>query len=308
MIGDEDSVEKGKSEDFKLASLSKNQIFTNINEDKIIKKRSLNQKKESKLDDINQQNLETKNDKFKKDGIILKSVVERWESEKGKGLDYFPFLFQIVIAYQEQKNKISKSKSLPNPRELDRIIFEIEKSCNLLISNLEIIHGMAFDNRDPFAKNKNEHIAWIDVFIHNSIARKELHNDNSLQIASSTNLSGTALDSFLKTGEFCTKLKNLEVTAKLIREKKLNKRLLARKTGAPKDPALPALVLMAIPAWEGLSKRTASISSRNIASGDFDPPFVQFIQQLVTLGGGPKPTRKQVASAMPKIRPQLQEK
>ena len=67
MIGDEDSVEKGKSEDFKLASLSKNQIFTNINEDKIIKKRSLNQKKESKIDDINQQNLETKNDKFKKD-------------------------------------------------------------------------------------------------------------------------------------------------------------------------------------------------------------------------------------------------
>lgn len=237
----------------------------------------------------------------------INSIIEKF-SCKNKDDRYIFIIIKMILVYSERRSNISKFANLPNPKEIDRMLLELEKSCKKIWHNLETIHNSAFSDSDPLTEKKNKHIAWIDRFLRNSIASDVLYDENVFKSLENIDFSQTARDSFKKSRNFCEKLKNLEAAARHIREQKLNKILLARKTGAPKDPALNALVYMAIPAWTGLSGRTASISSRNIPTGDSDPPFVQFIQQLVTLGGGPKPTRKQVASAMPKAQPQLQEK
>ncbi|MCZ8182894.1 MAG: hypothetical protein O9322_07980 [Beijerinckiaceae bacterium] len=238
----------------------------------------------------------------------IKSVIEKWSCNEKEKYNHIFVIMKIIWAYSERRNKITEFASLPNPQEINRMILEIENSCKKIVYGLEKLHNSAFSSSDPLEVEKNKHIAWVDRFLRNSIASDFLYDDEFLKASGNVDFAQTARVSFKKSQIFCQKLKNLEATSRYIREQKLNKNLLARKTGAPKDPALTALVFMAIPAWTGLSGRAASISPRNIPAGDSDPPFVQFIQQLVTLGGGPKPTRKQVASAMPKIRPQLQEK
>lgn len=163
-------------------------------------------------------------------------------------------------------------------------------------------------DKDPLSPYKSAHIGWINLFIQNAITKGSQREIEVLEIITSMNIGEIILENAEETATFIDRLSSLAIAAKHVRCKKLDKKLLARKTGAREDPALAVLVDYAAAAWESLSKRKPSVSSRNIPAGDADPPFVQFVQQLVQLGGGAPPTRKQVASAMPKAQPQLQKK
>jgi hypothetical protein len=80
--------------------------------------------------------------------------------------------------------------------------------------------------------------------------------------------------------------------------------LLKRKKGQG-DPGLHNLVWRCAEIWESMTGRKASPHKVHTVDGD-DSDFVKFLQCLVRLADGPKPSRKQIEISFKKAAPRSQ--
>ena len=101
--------------------------------------------------------------------------------------------------------------------------------------------------------------------------------------------------------DFQLRLVDIEVAAREAMNR-VDKTLLSRKVGTSQTPGLHNLVFRASEIWTRMTGRAASANKVHSRGGQ-EPKFVQFVQDLVGIAGGPKPSRRKVEITLANLAP-----
>jgi hypothetical protein len=147
---------------------------------------------------------------------------------------------------------------------------------------------------DPAAPLRQPHLAYLDQFISQAAAGYAAAdvNEDSQRMArvffGKQSLIGQLIDIEVAAGEAA---------------KRVDPVLLKRKKGQA-DPGLYNLVWRSAEVWRSMTGRKASPHKVHTVDDD-DPDFVKFVQGLVRVAGGPKPSRKQIEISLKNAAPPM---
>jgi hypothetical protein len=162
---------------------------------------------------------------------------------------------------------------------------DIRRLAKELGSSLATFQSYSQGLGDPTAPLEKPHLRYLDQLISQAIAGEpgaEVNKDANYM-----------LWVFSEKMSFFKRLSCIEAVAGEIAKRLVDRDLLKRKKGQA-DPALYNLVRRGAKIWSSLTGRVPSANRVHRRDSGEEPDFVLFIQDLVRLAGGERPSRKAV--------------
>lgn len=172
------------------------------------------------------------------------------------------------------------------PKEIQKLIKEIQRDAHDLRSALTQLHALAFRLHEHSAPLLRPHLSWLDEFISQAVGGRisnEVTDDHIVTV-------------FMEKMTFVKRLVEVEQAAK-IAAKRVNVDLLKRKRGQL-NPALPNFVWRCAQIWKSMTGRQPSARRVEKRSKSDDPDFVILVKALTKIGNSAEPSRKAIETAL----------
>jgi hypothetical protein len=206
---------------------------------------------------------------------------------------HWPLAAFALGQYQYERGEHRRHRNQPNPEEVIDLLNDISRSAKELARDLGRLGEYSNYVSDATAPLRIPHLAYLDQFISQAAAG---------EVAAEVNQNAPH-HAFLGKLSFMKRLIEVQAAAAEA-AKRVDKKLLKRGRGQA-DPGLHNLVRRCVEIWQGMTGRKASAQKLHSVDGD-DPGFVKFVQGLVRLVEGPKPTRKQIEVSLKNAAPPMQ--
>jgi hypothetical protein len=205
---------------------------------------------------------------------------------------HWPWVAFALDQYRFERNQLQGRGATLNPSDVVELLNDIRRSAKKLAKSLGRLQEYSYSVGDPAAPLKQPHLAYLDQFISQAAAG---------HFAAEVNESGEHMAHvFFGKQSFLKRLIEVEVAAGEA-AKRADESLLKRKKGQA-DPGLYNLVWRCAEIWRSMTGRKASAQKVHTADAedpdDEDPDFVKFVQCLVHLASGPRPSRKQIETSL----------
>jgi hypothetical protein len=168
------------------------------------------------------------------------------------------------------------------------LLGQVETAAHNLISALATLQNLSFRLHEHSAPSRRGHLLWLNQFISQALS------DNV-----SNEVTGDFVTANFKKLEFIKRLAQVEAAANRAIDR-LDKNLLERKRGQP-NPALPNFVWRSGIIWTSMTGRKPSTRRVERLDSD-DPKFVIFVKELAKIGNSIEPSRKEIETALRKLR------
>jgi hypothetical protein len=196
---------------------------------------------------------------------------------------HWPWVALALGQYRLEREELQRAGAKLNSAEVVELLNNIRRSAKELANGLGRLQEYSNSVADPAAPLRQPHLAYLDEFISQAAAG---------HLAAQVSEDGEQMlrvhfgkQSFLK------RLIDVEVaTGEAM--KRVHADLLKRRKGQA-DPGLYNLVWRGAEIWSSLTGRTPSPNKVHRRYGG-EPDFVAFIQGIVSLAGGPRPSRKNI--------------
>jgi hypothetical protein len=197
----------------------------------------------------------------------IRPVLLQDRSDENSALKHWPWAAFAINQFDFETKERKKYLREPTPKEIEKLLSEIEGSARKLQSGLYSLHELSFRLGDPTSPLRRAHIAWIDAFISQEAAGLASNdvNTNGLHLLS---VHESKLELLKRLGE-------VEKTAKVAREQHLDRKLLDRERTVD-SPALLNFILLCSKIWTSLTGLKASPHRIEHEDRD-DPKFVIFV-------------------------------
>src|SRR5215831_331719 len=214
----------------------------------------------------------------------VEPTLRRFQKDREIAKRHWPWVAFALSQYRFERNQLQRRGATLNPTEVVELLNDIRRSAKKLASSLGRLQEYSYSVGDPAAPFRKPHLAYLDQFISQAAAG---------HIAAEVNKSGEHMAHvFFGKQSFLKQLIEVEVAAGEA-AKRADKSLLKRKKGQA-DPALYNLVWRGAEIWSSLTRRVPSPNRVHRRDSGGEPDFVLFIQDLVRLVGGERPSRKVV--------------
>jgi hypothetical protein len=214
----------------------------------------------------------------------VEPTLRRFQKDQNFAKRHWPWVAFALSQYRFERNQLQRRGATLNPSEVVELLNDIRRSAKKLASSLGRLQEASYSVGDPAARSRKPHLAYLHQFISQAAAG---------HIAAEVNKSGEHMARvFFCQQSFLNRLIEVEVAAGEA-AKRADKSLLKRKKGQA-DPALYNLVWRGAEIWSSLTGRVPSANRVNRGVSGEEPDFVLFIQDLVRLAGGERPSRKVV--------------
>ncbi len=213
---------------------------------------------------------------------MFERTIDRWTADPVHRIRHWPVMAYAASQYAFRQREFNKYGAEPSPAQVRELLDEIRKSARRLSSALARFQAMSARLSDGTAPLAGPHLSWLDEIIAQAMTG---------QLAPEVNEERLAVIHEARI-DFLRRLVDVEVAARDVRER-LDPKLL-RRARTSENRALRTLVAMAKPIWQSLTGRKPSV---NKVAGGRQSDFVNFVQALAKVAGGPEPTFKQVQTA-----------
>jgi hypothetical protein len=196
---------------------------------------------------------------------------------------HWPWVAFALSRYHFELKERQQNSVRLTPDEVIGLMNDIRRSAKELASGLARLQSYSEALGDPTASLEKPHLRYLDQLISQAAAG---------HLAAEVNQDGQhMLRVFLGKESLVHRLIDIEVAAGEAM-KRVRTDLLKRRKGQA-DPGLYNLVWRGAEIWSSLTGRTPSPNKVHRRSGG-EPDFVAFIQGIVSLAGGPRPSRKNI--------------
>jgi hypothetical protein len=196
---------------------------------------------------------------------------------------HWPWIALALSQYRLERNRLQRHGTKLHPGEVVELLNDIRRSAKELANGLARLQEYSYSVADPTAPGRQPHLAYLDEFISQAAVG---------HLASEVNQDPQHMARvFFGKQSLMQRLIDIEVAAGEAR-KRADAGLLKRKRGKA-DPSLHNFVWQSAKIWGSMTGRKASPHKVHAVDRD-DSDFVKFVQSLVRLAGGPKPSRKQI--------------
>jgi len=214
----------------------------------------------------------------------VEPMLRRFQKDRDTGKRHWPWVAFALDQYRFERKERQQNGVRLNPGEVISLMNDIERSAKELVSGLARLQTYSQAPGDPTAPLEKPHLRYLDQLISQAAAgalAAEVNKDPIHLLRVSREKM-----SFLK------RLVGIQAVAAEAATRLVDKGLLKRKKGQA-DPALHNLVGRGAKIWSSLTGRVPSPNKVHRDSSE-EPDFVLFIQDLVRLAGGERPSRKVV--------------
>ena len=223
----------------------------------------------------------------------VEPTLRRFQKDRNIAKRHWPWVAFSLSQYRfEQKERQQNGVRL-DPKEVISLLNDFRRSAKELVSGLVRFQTYSQALGDPTAPFEKPHLRYLDQIISQAAAgdlAAEVNKDpiHMLWVSSEKML-------LLK------RLVGIQAVAGEAATRLVDKDLLKRKKGQA-DPALHNLVRRGAEIWSSLTGRVPSPNRVHRRDSGEEPDFVLFIQDLVRLAGGERPSRKVVEISLRKPR------
>jgi hypothetical protein len=213
----------------------------------------------------------------------VEPTLRRFQKDRDIARKHWPWVACALAQYRFERKERQQNSVRLNPGEVISLMDDIRRPAKELMSNLARLQSYSQALGDPTAPLEKPHLRYLNQLISQAAAghpAAEVNEDPTYM-----------LWVFSEKMLFLERLGGIEAVAGEA-AKRVDRDLLKRKKGQA-DPALHNLVRRGAEIWSGLTGRVPS-PNRVHRRDSGEPDFVLFIQALVRLAGGERPSRKVV--------------
>jgi hypothetical protein len=213
----------------------------------------------------------------------VEPTLRNFQNDRDIAKRHWPWVAFALSQYRFERKELQRHGAELSPSEIAEVLSEIRRSAKELANALGRLQKYSCSVADPAAPLRQPHLAYLDQFISQAAAG---------YLAAEVNQDGQhMLRVFLGKESLVHRLIEIEWAAGEAM-KRVRTDLLKRRKGQA-DPGLYNLVWRGAEIWSSLTGRTPSPNKVHRRSGG-EPDFVAFIQGIVSLAGGPRPSRKNI--------------
>ena len=215
----------------------------------------------------------------------VEPTLRRFQKDRDIAKRHWPWVAFALSQYRfELKERLQNSDRLTPGEVISHINDNIRRPAKELASGLARLQSYSEALGDPTAPLEKSHLQYLDQLISQATAgdpAAEVNEDPTYRVWV-----------FSEKMSFFKRLSGIEAVAGEA-AKRVDRDLLKRKKGQA-DPALHNLVRRGAEIWSSLTGRRPSPNRVHRRDSGEEPDFVLFIQDLVLLAGGERPSRKAV--------------
>jgi hypothetical protein len=211
-------------------------------------------------------------------------VLTKYQRDAALAWRYWPWAAFAISQFRFEQREAASHLDQPTPKEVLELLGEIRDSAKQLLDGLARLESLSTQVVEPANRWRAAHLEHLDQFISQAAAGlidREVVQDGKQELR--VHYGKRALQRTLV---------DIEVAAREAMNR-ADKTLLSRKVGTPQTPGLHNLVFCASEIWTRMTGRAASANKVHSRGGQ-EPKFVQFVQDLVGIAGGLKPSRRKV--------------
>jgi hypothetical protein len=215
----------------------------------------------------------------------VEPTLRRFQKDRDIAKRHWPWVAFALNQYRFERNQLQRRGATLNPTEVVELLNDIRRSAKKLASSLGRLQEYSYSVGDPAAPFRRPHLGYLDQLISQATAgdpAAEVNEDPAYR-----------LWVFSEKMLFSQRLSGIEAVAGEAAAKRVDRDLLKRKKGQA-DPALYNLGWRGAEIWSSLTGRVPSANRVNRRDSGEEPDFVLFLQDLVRLAGGERPSRKVV--------------
>ena len=215
----------------------------------------------------------------------VEPTLRRFQKDRDIARRHWPWVAFALSQYRFERKERQQNGVRLSPEEVIGLLNDISRSAKELVSGLAKLQTYSQALGDPTAPLEKPHLRYLDQLISQAAAghlAPEVNKDpiHMLVVSSEKML-------LLK------RLVGIQAVAGEAATKLVDRGLLKRNKGQA-DPALYNLVWRGAEIWSSLTERVPSPNRVHRRDSGEEPDFVLFIQDLVRLAGGERPSRKVV--------------
>jgi hypothetical protein len=214
----------------------------------------------------------------------VEPTLRRFQKDRDIAKRHWPWVAFSLSQYRFERKERQQNGVRLDPKDVVSLLNDIRRSAKELGSSLATFQSYSQCLGDPTAPLEKRHLRYLDQLISQATAgapAPEVNKDPKYM-----------LWVFSEKMSFFQRLSCIEAVAGEAATRLVDRDLLKRKKGQA-DPALYNLVWQGAKIWSSLTGRVPSANRVLRGSGE-EPDFVLFIQELVRLAGGERPSRKVV--------------
>jgi len=215
----------------------------------------------------------------------VEPTLRRFQKDRNIAKRHWPWVAFSLSQYRfEQKERQQNGVRL-DPKEVISLLNDIRRSAKELVSGLVRFQTYSQALGDPTAPFEKPHLRYLDQLISQAAAGEvaaEVNKDPKYM-----------LWVFSEKMLLLKRLVGIQAVAGEAATRLADRDLLKRKKGQA-DPALYNLVWRGAEIWSSLTGRVPNANRVHRRDSGEEPDFVLFIQDLVRLAGGERPSRKVV--------------
>ena len=207
----------------------------------------------------------------------------RFQKDRDIAKRHWPWVAFALGQYRFERKERQQNSVRLDPGEVISLMNDIRRSAKELTSGLARLQSYSQGLRDPTAPLEKPHLRYLDQLISQAAAgdpASEVNKDPKYM-----------LWVFSEKMSFFQRLSGIEAVADEAATRLVDRDLLKRKKGQA-DPALHNLVWRGAEIWSSLTGRVPNANRVHRRDSGEEPDFVLFIQDLVRLAGGERPSRK----------------
>jgi hypothetical protein len=215
----------------------------------------------------------------------VEPTLRNFQKDRDIAKRHWPWVAFALGQYRFERKERQQNSVRLDPREVISLMNDIRRSAKELTSGLAKLQSYSQGLGDPTAPLEKPHLRYLDQLISQATARApapEVNKDPKYM-----------LWVFSEKMSFFQRLSCIEAVAGEAATRLVDRDLLKRKKGQA-DPALYNLVWRGAEIWLSLTGRVPSPNRVHRRDSGEEPDFVLFIQDLVRLAGGERPSRKVV--------------
>jgi hypothetical protein len=215
----------------------------------------------------------------------VEPTLRRFQKDRVIAKRHWPWVAFALGQYRFERKERQQNSVRLEPGEVTSLINDIHRSAKELASSLARLQSYSQRLGDPTAPFEKPHLRYLDQLISQAAAgdlAAEVNKDPKYM-----------LWVFSEKMSFFQRLSGIEAVAGEAATRLVDRDLLKRKKGQA-DPALYNLVWRGAEIWSSLTGRVPNANRVHRRDSGEEPDFVLFIQDLVRLAGGERPSRKVV--------------
>jgi hypothetical protein len=212
-------------------------------------------------------------------------TLRRFQKDRDIAKRHWPWVAFSLSQYRFERKERQQNGVRLDPKEVISLLNDIRRSAKELVSGLARFQMYSQALGDPTAPFGKPHLRYLDQLISQAAAgdlAAEVNKDPKYM-----------LWVFSEKMLLLKRLVGIEAVAGEAATRLVDRDLLKRKKGQA-DPALYHLVWRGAKIWSSLTGRVPSANRVLRRGSGEEPDFVLFIQDLVRLAGGERPSRKVV--------------